>query len=251
MEKYGKQLQKPNVDRFISAFFQLGLDPEPCLKKLGLDFSELSTVELGYGQSLEFLNLSAEFYQRRFLAVELAGFMDDKDFGVVNYMLRSASHLAMLIELLKKYLALISPAADIQLREEGDLAFLIYSHSEFSPEFSYQDVEGTIAQFISVFQKVLNDENWLPEKICFQHQARFDDDAETYPCGGKVYFEQSASGILFDKTLMDRQVESADPSLLEILEASALEALEQYSHHSVLSALQTVITAAEIGRAHV
>ncbi|MBB6520886.1 helix-turn-helix domain-containing protein [Pseudoteredinibacter isoporae] len=244
MDKYAKPLKKPNVDRFIDAFFQLGLDPEPCLKKLGLSFSELSTLELKYSDYLEFLNVSAEFYQRRFLAIELAALMDDRDFGVLNYMLRSASNLAMLIELLKKYLALISPAAEIQLLDDKECFVLTYSHPGIPPEISYQDTEGTVVQLITIFQNVLDDEHWLPKKVFFQHKALSDDDADRFPCGGQVQFEQSVSGIYFEKSLMERRVESADPRLLEILEASALEALEAYSHNSLLSALKTVITAA-------
>ncbi|WP_353405761.1 AraC family transcriptional regulator [Pseudoteredinibacter isoporae] len=237
-------MKKPNLDRFIDAFFQLGLDPEPCLKKLGLNLSELSDAGLRYSDYLEFLNASAEFYQRRFLAVELAALMDDRDFGVLNYMLRSASNLAMLLELLKKYLALISPAAEIHLQEDKEQFVLIYSHPGIPPELSYQDCEGTIAQLITLFQRVLDDENWLPNRICFQHPALNDSDARMFPGGGNVRFEQSVSGIYFDQSLMMRPLESADPRLLEILEASALQALADYSHHSLLSALRTIITAA-------
>ena len=208
----------------------------------------MSTKGILYGDYLRFLNALAIRHKRRFLAVELAARMNEDGFGVLSYMIRNASNLAMIIELLRKYLALVSPGAEIVLQEEDwrgiECYVLRYEHPGFNPKQSHQDVEGTIAQLVTLFRKVLNDTSWLAPRICFQHSASSPSDAEQYPFSHTIHFQQPISGLYFEKSLMDKPVDSADPHLLNILESSAVEALGSCTSSSLLHSLRALLTSA-------
>ena len=238
---------KPNVNRFIDACYQLGLNPKPVLEEMDYSLSDLLSGQrtISTRDYLQFLNTVSDYYQRRFLAVELAELMDERDIGILIYMLRSANNIGMVIQLLSRFISLVSPSAEVSLYEdeEAHQYRLCYSYPGLPAELCAQDVEGTLAQFVMLFRQVLEQEHWQASHISFEHQAKSDADQFNYPFAKVVSFGASCSGLYFDKQLLNYPVKSEDLKLLQILEASAVESLEAIVSDDLVAKVKAYIAA--------
>lgn len=238
---------KPNVNRFIDACYQLGLNPKPILEEMDYSLSDLLSGRqtISTRDYLKFLNAMSDDYQRRFLAVELAELMDERDIGILIYMLRSASNIGMVIQLLSRFISLVSPSAEVSLHEDEETHQyrLCYSYPGLPAEVCAQDVEGTLAQFVVLFRQVLEQEHWQASHISFEHQAKSDTDQFSYPFAKLVSFGAACNGLYFDKQLLNYPVKSQDLKLLQILEASAVESLEAIVSDDIVVKVKAYIAA--------
>jgi len=238
---------KPNVNRFIDACYQLGLNPKPILEEMDYSLSDLLSGQrtISTCDYLEFLNAMSDYYQRRFLAVELAELMDERDIGILIYMLRSASNIGMVIQLLSRFVSLVSPSAEVSLHETEDKQqyLLCYSYPGLPADLCAQDIEGTLAQFVMLFRQVLEQEQWQASHISFEHQAKSDTDQFSYPFAKVVSFGATCSGLYFDKQLLNYPVKSQDLKLLQILETSAVESLEAIVSDDLVAKVKAYIAA--------
>lgn len=187
----------------------------------------------------------SDHYQRRFLAVELAELMDERDIGILIYMLRSASNIGMVIQLLSRFISLVSPSAEVSLHEaENKQQYLLcYSYPGLPADLCAQDIEGTLAQFVMLFRQVLEQEHWQASRICFEHQAKADSDLLNYPFAREVSFATICNGLYFDKQLLTYPIKSRDLKLLQILEASAIESLEAIVSDDIVTKVSAYIAA--------
>lgn len=237
--------RKPDIHRFHRAFIDLGINPNPVYQQLGLDPKYLqnpdSTLTMhSYFALLNRLSISSN---RRFLTVDLIRVFDNDDMGVLIHILRCADSFKQLLDLLQRYICLVSPSAEINLQESGEYYTLQYHHPEFSPELSHQDVEGTLGQVVLLIQVLLDNSNWLAPQMFFQHQKKYSDDNSQYPLATEVCFEHSFSGMSFPKALFNYPVPSSNSSLLKILEDSVSRRSESYfSQQSFINSVRLIIS---------
>lgn len=230
MSKIGGGYKKPKIHRFHQAFIDLGINPGPVYREfdLSVEHMEDESTELAMETYFSLLNRMSVACGRRFLTVEMNTVFDTDDFGVLAYILRCADNFNMLVNLLQRYISLVSPSAELKLRESGEYYIISYKHREFSPSDCYQDVEGTLAQIIMMIRELLDDELWLAPQVYFEHKKISVDDGEQYTMAAEVYYNHSYSGLSFPKAIAKYPIPSSDSKLLKILEDNVLKSTDVY-----------------------
>lgn len=221
-------VNKPEIQRFHHAFLKLGIDPCPIYKQLNIPFETMSaqSATLPMGSYYTLLNQVADSSNRRFLAADISLLLETNDMGVLAYILRCAENFNMLIQLLQRYVSLVTPGAEVSLLEHEQNYVLTYGNTHYSAALQYQDVEGTIAQFVLIIRELLANDSWLAPEIYFKHCEKNSDDTSSYPFAEKVFFNHHCSGVSFPKDIIRTPIEGSDSKLLEILEEKALRSCE-------------------------
>lgn len=216
---------KPAVHRFHDALMKLNIDTNICYKSLNIDPSAMHSKDATLPMATYFslMNMASQHSGTRFLSTKLAHIHNSEDIGILSYMLRNARNLEHVFALLKRYINLVSPDSKITLSEDNNQFILAYGFPNFSPACCYQDVEGTIAQFVIMIRDVLKDDTWQPDKIYFSHKALNEKDRENYPLTKSVIFDHNFSGVVLPKNLIHHSIKDSDPKLLSILESNVLQ----------------------------
>lgn len=215
--------QKPGISRFHQELVQFGINVEPLYQQLDLDESVMSAdnTSIDFIKYLQLLELASVTSKHRFLGIELALKNRNDNLGLLTYILRNASTFKNAIELLNRYVILVSPDTYTALIEQKEQCVLTYQLNTPSPVDCKQDIEGTIAQFIEMVRVLLQDDEWNPIDIYFQHDAPDKSELENLPLQARVTFNHIFNGISFDKKLLEMAVENHDPKLLALLEIQA------------------------------
>ena len=231
-----RPLQKPNIRRFHQALTRLSINPAPIYARLGIDPEIMKDDDNGLSMRkyLELLELAAEQSGRRFLGIEIALENRNTDLGILGYILRSALNFEKALDLLQRYVRLVSPGSSISLMQEGTDCALTYKLPGFPPISCRQDVEATMAQFVLMIQAVSHDATWQPKKIFFEHPAPSGEDLDNFPLAGELIFDHSYSGVFFSQDLLQYPNDNYDPQLLALLESQVLQTAEDLLNSDTL-----------------
>lgn len=180
------------------------------------------------------LDLASRSSGIRFLSVSMAPTYERNDMGIFTYLIRNARNFKQGLDILRRYVPLISPGAEISLVEAETDYLLTYRFANTAPEKAYQDVEGTIVQFVLMIREVMNDEAWEPDHVYFAHPTRNADDADQFPVGKSVVYDHPFSGVAFPSDIIEYPIENADPELLTILETQVLQSTSDLIVHNSL-----------------
>jgi AraC-like DNA-binding protein len=214
-------VQKPAVHRFHDAFLKLGIDTETLYVDSGIDPAVMTSKDgtLSMDAYFSLLDLASRSSGVRFLGAELPSSLDSSDMGILVYLIRNAHNFEHALVILRRYINLVSPGAEISLFENDSDYVLAYKFTTTAPMKCYQDVEGTMAQFVFMIRDVLQDETWQPKRIYLAHPALNPSDHLNFPVGESVIYGHAFSGVSFPKNVINYPIENSDPMLLSILES--------------------------------
>jgi AraC-like DNA-binding protein len=181
----------------------------------------------------------------RFLGIGMALEEKNQNFGVLGYLLRNASSFGHALQLLNRYVSLVSPGSAMALRQEDESCILTYKTGDFPVKLCCQDVEGTLAQLILMIQVFLEDSEWHPEFIYFEHPAPAT--AGSFPLPGKLLFDHHFNGVSFPAELLKQPNKDFDPELLAILEAQVRVSTTQLQNKETLLDQISMVIYAAIG----
>lgn len=219
-----KALRKSLVYRFHRGLIDLGVDVDTLYTQLNINPGNMASAEgtLSMDKYFSMLDLASRISGIRFLAAELALTLDSDDMGVLAYLVRNARNFEHALDILRRYITLVSPGSEVTLTESGQDYVVAYRFSIASPATCYQDVEGTVVQFVLMIREGLHDPDWESRQIYFAHSAVDDSDLQTFPVGTSVVFDHPFSGVVFPKDVIQYPIENSDPKLLSILESQVL-----------------------------
>jgi AraC-like DNA-binding protein len=236
---------KPTAKRFHKGLCELGIDTDTLYLQLNIDPVCMKSEDgsLSMGAYFSLLNLASKLSGKRFLGVELASALDSDELGILVYLIRNARNFEHVLDILRRYITLVSPGSEVSLIESEHDLVLTYGFGSTSLSECYQDAEGTIAQFVLMIREVIRDQKWQPERIYFSHSAINADDAGEFPMGKTVVFDHPYSGVLFPSSIVRYPIENSDAKLLSILEAQVeLSASNLLSLDSTLDRVRLLIT---------
>jgi AraC-like DNA-binding protein len=245
MSTIEQALRKPSIRRFHKALVKLGIDVDTLYAQLKVSPDTMSSDEgtLSMDSYFSLLNQASKLSGLRFLSAELAPTHENDDMGVLAYLVRNARNFEHSLEILRRYVTLVSPGAEVSLIEGENEYVLTYRFSNTPPAKCYQDVEGTVVQFVLMIRDVLHDTRWDPPQIYFAHAARDVSDPENFPVGKSVVFDHPFSGVAFPKNILEYPIDNADPNLLAILEAQVLQSTaDLIKHDSFLDRVRLLIS---------
>jgi AraC-like DNA-binding protein len=238
-------LQKPYVYRFHKMLEQFSVDTQALYSELQFDPTAMAdpNTSIPMSEYLLLLERAAALSGNQYLSISMALEERNQNFGVLGYMLRNATDFGQALQLLNRYIGLVSPGSCISLHYIDENCILTYDAGDFPPDLCRQDVEGTLAQFILMIQTLLEDDEWHPQSIYFKHTAT--EPMSNFPLSGELHFNHHFNGVSFPAELLKQRNRDFDPELLAILEAQVQAADAQPAdQESSLDQVSVVIYAA-------
>jgi len=235
-EMMKQSAQKPAIHRFHKALVKAGIDVASLYAQLNIDPNVMNSDEgsLPMDSYFALIDLASKTSGIRFLTAHMAPTHENSDIGILVYLIRNARNFKHALDVLRRYITLVSPGAEIALVESDTNYQLTYGFPRLSPEKTYLDVEGTIVQFVMMIRDMLADGSWQPDKVFFAHSARNASDADEFPVGKSVVFDHPFSGVVFPGDILEYPIENSDPDLLAVLEAQVLQSTTDVMVHDSL-----------------
>ncbi len=223
MGRQQSPLQKPNIHRFHQILQRLSVDTPALYQQLEIDPATMEdeNASISMVKYLQLLELAAELSDNRFLGMDMSLENRNVNLGILSYMLNNAPNFDKALELLHRYVILVSPGSSTSLMEEGEDCILTYTFNDTPPSQCCQDVEGTISQFVLMIRTILQDESWQPIRLYFEHPAPNKDDLKRFPIHCELVFDHFFSGVRFSKELIQIPNRESDSQLLTLLEGQA------------------------------
>jgi AraC-like DNA-binding protein len=224
-----QRANKPAIHRFHRALVKTGVDVGPLYARLRIDPATMTSEDTSLPMASYFtlLDLASRSSKIRFLSAGMAPNYDRNDMGILVYLIRNASNFKHALDILRRYVTLVSPGAEITLTEGETHYRLTYGFPGTPADKTYQDVEGTIVQFVIMIRELLDNDRWEPDQMYFAHAAINPDDPDKFPVGKSIVFQHPFSGVSFPKDIIEYPIKDADPNLLAILEAQVLQSTSE------------------------
>lgn len=144
-------------------------------------------------------------------------------FGVMEYVVYSSSTLGTAYERICQYWRLMVAGVDVRFLVDEETAR--FSH-QYPPGVTIpRDSQEFVMGCLIVYGRRACGVDWIPTKVTFPH-PRPDDIApheRLFQCA--IEFDRPAAEIIFEKSLLESPVVTADPSLLAILDDHVKESL--------------------------
>lgn len=150
------------------------------------------------------------------LGLHLGEETDISTFGGSAYMIYHTATLRDCLKCLSSYDQTISQGISITFSEGNYQSCVEYSVVHKSGDEVIQDVEMTVSMLLRFCREHLGDQ-WMPQKIHFNHAAPQQLDEHHRLLGKDVFFDQPVNSIWFDTDELNTGVTTADPYLLEVL----------------------------------
>jgi len=221
MSRQATPLQKPNIHRFHLALERIGVDTAVLYEALGInpDTMARENTSISMLKYLELLELAAQKSGQRFLAIAMALDYKESNLGVLGYMLSNAATFEKALEILHRYIMLVSPGTFTSVLQEDSQCILTYKVRDIPSTLCSQDVEGTIAQFVVMIRILLKDDQWQPSHLYFEHSAPTNDQLKEFPFNSELVFDHFFNGMCFPQELMGHPLTNFDSKLLALLES--------------------------------
>jgi AraC-like DNA-binding protein len=159
-----------------------------------------------------------------YLGLKAARAVDPGEFGVLEYLARSAPNVRGAIDVSGRYLKLVNDAMEFELSVDGPTATLKLQSS--IAESPTAEAFGVAAFYLTITR--LNETEQPPAEVCFKH-ARPDDVAEYQGVftGMSLSFDASFTGFRFPAFVLDLPMPTGDAALLGVLKKHAEQVLAE------------------------
>jgi len=203
------------------------IDIQPVLAAAGLTEARLEDID----DRIQWTDYMAGFEKASSLSVDpffglhFGEQIKPGHYGIMGMIAMSCSRAGELMELHRRYQALISDS--VINRYETTAQGIRLTTQPLLPGYdrSRLHFESTFSSWITLARWITGLKDHFPLEVCFPFAAP--DDLSEYHrvFGTNLLFEQPAASVLFDSALMDRPIPQSNPALRQQLEAQAQELL--------------------------
>lgn len=195
-----------------------GLQPLKMLQRAGLplDLEQFPDSLISHSKMLDLLVLCEMESQNKLFALQYGMVQGVNVFGPLLYLFRNAKDVREALSELVAYYHIHSGAGKITLDEQGKHAILSYSITDTSIPGYRQGSELAIAVGMQLMRTLLG-KRWQPQALLIRHTLAVEPAQYRRVIGMAPSFNTVYNGFMFDSSLLDIPLESADPALHRLI----------------------------------
>lgn len=202
------------LNGYIELSRSLGIDPQPLMRRVGLDAAALAVPDrwISGAAAVELLELSAEAAGREDFGLRMSELRRLATLGPISLLAREEPDVRSAVELLLRHEHMYNEILHTRLTEEGGLATIKAELDPGEPAAHRQGTELAVAAFTRVLRGFLGP-RWQPLSVCLTHAAPADVATHRRVLGPVVEFGREFDGIVLYSADLAAPNALADPLL--------------------------------------
>lgn len=210
---------------------------------LGSELQRYSEVDtrLPYRQLAELYEAAARRTGDPCFGLHVGASLDERRFGLIGYLVRTSGSIRQIFEVLEGYLPLWTSAARFQIERSRNRFVVEWGYADPSVIWR-QDCEMSVMTVVG-FGGVLSTGCWRPCEVHFSHPSPADPSEHVRLLRAPVRFGMPRNAVVLDAEAAATPIETADPTLHQLLRTLADERLEpRISVRSIVDATRAEIS---------
>jgi AraC-like DNA-binding protein len=189
----------------------------PFVKQLGIPETVFTQhdVEVATSKYVELLEIVGR-KSNPYIGLEMGESMTVQDMGVVGHAMAAAPDVGTMLTLLSKYLYVFSQSNTVRLDLGESRAAITYTVTILSPDLVAQETESSIA-YITTMIRHMASPDFKPSLVEFRHTRPSSAQRHEQFFGCEVQFNRKSNRLHFDRKILNMEITSSDPGLLEAL----------------------------------
>lgn len=202
------------LNGYVELSRSLGIDPQPLLRRVGLDAAALTVQDrwISGAACVQLLELSAAASGREDFGLRLAEYRRLSTLGPIGLVVREEPDVRSAVVLLLRHEDMYNEALHTRLSVTQGLASLKVGLDVGERLELRQGTDLAVAAFFRVLRDFLGG-HWQPLTVCFTHRAPADASTHRRLFGPVVEFDREFNGIVFYASDLDSPNALADPQL--------------------------------------
>jgi AraC-like DNA-binding protein len=203
-----------SLSRYLELSQNLGLDPQPLMRQVGLSAATLAAPDrwISGSATAQLLELSAAASGREDFGLRLAELRRFSALGPISLVLREEPDVRSALDVLVRHQRMYNEALHIRLTSAESLAMLQIDLQFGEPTDDRQATELALGVFHLLLRSFIGDQ-WQPLSVCFAHRAPNDLRTHVRLFGPVVEFDREFDGIVMYASDLDLPNTMADPLL--------------------------------------
>ncbi|MCT9810454.1 AraC family transcriptional regulator ligand-binding domain-containing protein [Acidovorax sp. Be4] len=133
--------------------------------------------------------------------------------GPVGLLMRDQATLRDALNMLMRYQTALSGTLLIALEERDGMVMIREAVVAGRHQSTRQRVELALGVMMSIIRKLVDNDDWQPRCVCFEHTAPRDLTVHTQVFGHAIEFGHTSNGIICHKADLDTRIPYADPAM--------------------------------------
>ena len=216
----------------VDAVERMGASRDEFLRSQAIDAQRLAEPDGSFGLD-EYARIemgAMDLTGDEALGLHVAERTHDSAFDLIGHLVSHAPTLREAIGLCAQFQAIIMADSHIVLRETGTTASLHYHFSRSAERADRMHSEFVVAGFLRLV-RIFGGPGTKVHTASFEHPRPAHHREYTRVFGDIVRFEDTATGLTFDRAALDRVQLHQHPKLLTLLRTEAERALERVNGH--------------------
>ncbi|MEU2631482.1 AraC family transcriptional regulator ligand-binding domain-containing protein [Kitasatospora sp. NPDC007106] len=199
---------------YVELSRSLGLDPQPLMKRVGLDAAGLAVQDrwISGAAVVHLLELSAAAARHEDFGLRMSEFRRFSSLGPISLVLREEPDVRSALGLMLRHEHMYNEVLHTRLSERDGLATIKVGLDLGEPLEHRQATELAVGAFHRVLLGFLG-ARWRPLSVCFTHPAPADTGTHRRVFGSTVEFGREFDGIVFYAGDLDSPNAMSDPQL--------------------------------------
>ena len=204
------------------AVLSAGISPDEVYRAAGLARSGITDPQqwLPLHKVADLFEAAATQLKQDSLGLRLGASIDPRDLGLLTYLVLSAATLRTGIQIVRRYIRLLSDGVDLELQVSDDRATVSYLVTATDIVDRRQIADWAVALLVNGMRRMIGPQ-WAPKQVHFEHPRPADVAPYEKFFAADILFNRPRNGLVVDAADLDLRPETADPRLHEILEAHA------------------------------
>lgn len=209
----------PLFHRVDNALRGLGIDSYQLYRDLGLkwDADKHLFPLVSTNEYIALLNLAADRYCRPCIGIDIAKVRDINSFDILSYVMKNSPTYGDVVNNINAYAKTVTPGAIGSVHRSGKQLAWQYCLPGFPYELVRHEIEMTLMEIIDATRVLLNQADWSPISVFFQHRSRGQDEFLSSKMGCEVVFSHTQSCLMIEPNILSNEIQGADHDLYTIL----------------------------------
>jgi AraC-like DNA-binding protein len=205
--------------RNVMAAASYRVDPQQICQRVGLDSTQLSDPRgrAPITKLVAAFEMAAKLTGDRAFGLHVGARTPLRAFGLLGYIVMNCSTLGEALNRVARYFPIWTDGAAFRLIKDGSSAHLTWEYVDPAVAECRHDCEMTLLCVAKMSRLLSCEEECRPREIHFQHAAPTDVSEHKRLFRTPVFFSKTCNQLIFDKSMLDAPLKSADPELLELL----------------------------------
>jgi len=215
----GIMIRAGSLEGYRNLVFELGHDPDPLLRRAGLDPATLDEPDQLIATSAyrRALNIAADACGQPHFGLLLSQRQTFEKLGAVGYLVRHAPNLATSIDRLIRFFKTHDAGSMTGIEVADGVALWTHRLSGVDDESAIQQTELAMGLACRFVRSALA-EQWCPDRALFEHAAPRDTAIFSRVFRCPVHFDQPITAMEFPAAVLGMPLRSSDPGLFEVLQ---------------------------------